>query len=131
MNLERLLELVFSNPDNLRVEYSNINGKETCFVNGINVLKKEETFNDQAIKEKISLYKENLKYLDEWIWNLVIDEATNRNFNLSEMDRILDLDSYTQQEALQASNTIDIMSDLINEILKQEVQALIDLMERF
>lgn len=95
MNLERLLELVFSNPDNLRVEYSNINGKETCFVNGINVLEKEETFNDQAIKEKISLYKENLKYLDEWIWNLVIDEATNRNFNLSEMDRILDLDSYT------------------------------------
>ena len=47
------------------------------------------------------------------------------------MDRILKLDSYTEQEALQASNTIDLMSELISEILKQEVQSLTDLMERF
>ena len=100
MNLEKLLELVFSNPDNLRIKYSMINGKETCSVNGINVLEKETTFDDQEIKEKISSYKENLNYLDEWVWNLVVDEATNRNFNLSEMDRILNLDSYTEEEAL-------------------------------
>ena len=109
----------------------NVNGKETCFVNGVSVLEKEETFDDQPIKEKIARYKENLNYLDEWVWNLVIDEANNRGFDLSEMDRILKLDSYTEQEALQASNTIDLMSELINEILKQEVQSLIDLMERF
>ena len=121
MNLEKLLELVFNNPDNIRIEYSNVNGKETCFVNGVSVLEKEETFDDQPIKEKIARYKENLNYLDEWVWNLVIDEANNRCFDLSEMDRILKLDSYTEQEALQASNTIDLMSELINEILKQEV----------
>lgn len=130
MNLERLFELVFSNPDNLRVEYSLVDGKETCFVNGINILERE-VFCDRAIKEEISRYKENLNYLDEWVWNLVMDEAANRNFNLLEMDRILNLDSYTEQEALQARNTISIMSDLINEILKQEVQSLVDLMERF
>ena len=131
MNLEKLLELVFNTPDNIRIEYSNVNGKETCFVNGVSVLEKEETFDDQPIKEKIARYKENLNYLDEWVWNLVIDEANNRCFNLPEMDRILKLDSYTEQEALQASNTIDLMSELINEILKQEVQSLIVLMERF
>lgn len=131
MNLEKFLELVFNNPDNIRIEYSNINGKETCFVNGVSVLEKEKTFDDRPIKEKIARYKENLNYLDEWIWNLVIDEANNRCFNLSEMDKILKLDSYTEQEALQASNTIDLMSELINEILKQEVQSLTDLMERF
>lgn len=130
MNLEKLFELVFSNPNNLRVEYSLADGKETCFVNGINILERE-VFDDRAIKDEISRYKENLNYLDEWVWNLVMDEAANRNFNLLEMDRILNLDSYTEEEALQASNTIDIMSSLINEILKQEVQSLIDLMERF
>lgn len=131
MNLERLLELVFSNPDNVSIEYSNINGQEKLIVNGEDLLEPRETFDDHLIKEKIARYKESLNYLDEWIWNLVIDEAANRNFNLPEMDRILNLDSYTKQEALQASNTIEIMSELINEILKQEVQSLIDLMERF
>lgn len=131
MNLEKLFELVLTSPNNISIEYSNINGQERLVVNGEDLLEQKETFDDSDIKRRIFLYKENLKYLDEWVWNLVIDEAANRNFNLSEMDRILNLDSYTEEEALQASNTIGIMSELINEILKQEVQSLIDLMERF
>ncbi len=132
MDLENLFKLVLNNPTNISIEYSNINGKEKLLVNGKDLTeKKDKTFDDSAIKTEIKLYKENISYLDEWVWNLVIDEANNRYFNLKEMDRILSLDSYTEEEAAQAHNTIEIMKDLINETLKQEVQSLVDLMERF
>lgn len=134
IDLEQLLQLVFNNPNNIDIQYSNVNGKESFIVNGQDILKNEaleESFDDSRIKEKIKLYKENLNYLDEWVWNLVIDEAANRNFNISEMDKILNLNSYTKEEAIQADNTIDIMCDLIQEILEQEIQALNNLIERF
>ncbi len=131
MDLEKFFELVLKNPDNISIEYSNINGQEKLIVNGEELTKEKESFDDSKIKKQIKSYKENLNYLDEWIWNLVIDEAKNRHFNLPEMDRILSLNSYTEDEALQAHNTIGIMSELINEILKQEVQSLVDLMKRF
>lgn len=134
MDLEKLFELVLKNPDNISIKYTNINGNEKLIVNGEDVTdEKEETksYNDSEIKNKIAQYKKNISYLDEWVWNLVIDEASKRGYDLKEMDKGLNLESFTAQDALYASNIIEIMSEVIQDILKQEVQSLVDLMERF
>lgn len=131
MNLEKFLELVFSNPENLRIEYTNINGKEVCLVNGINVLEKDTTFDDSFIKEKIANYKANLKNLNDYIFGLVIDEAEKRKFNLSEMNKGLELEHYTAEDALYADNVIKMMTELIQEVITKEIENLTCVLHQF
>ncbi len=134
MNLEKLFELVLKNPDNISIEYTNINGSEKLIVNGEDLTDEKEktkSYDDSKIKNKIARYKKSISYLDEWVWNLVIDEASKRGYNLKEMDKGLNLESFTAQDALYASNVIEMMTEVIQDTLKQEVQSLVDLMERF
>lgn len=131
MNLEKLFELVLKTPDNISIEYSNINGNEKLIVNGEDLTDEKESYDDSEIKNKIAEYKKNISYLDEWIWNLVIDEASKREYNLKEMNKGLNLKSFTAQDAHYANNVIKTMTEVIQDVLKQEVQSLTELMERF
>lgn len=138
MDLEKFLELLFTNPDNISIQYSNINGKEKLIVNGKDLLEEEktsdnsevkETYDDSEIKEKIALYKEKIEKLDDYIFEKVIDEAEKRHFNLCEMNKGLELKHYTPQDELYAINVIQVMSELIQEVVKDEIQKLVDILE--
>ena len=138
MDLEKFLELLFTNPDNISIQYSNINGKEKLIVNGKDLLEEEktsdnsevkETYDDSEIKEKIALYKEKIEKLDDYIFEKVIDEAEKRHFNLCEMNKGLELEHYTPQDELYAINVIQVMSELIQEVIKDEIQKLVDILE--
>lgn len=131
MNLEKFLELVLTNPDNISIQYSNINGKEKLTVNGKDLSEKEEEYDDSSIKEDVANYKAKIKKLDDCIFEKVIDEAEKRHFNLFEMNKVLELEHYTQQDALYASNVMQIMLELIQEVIKDEIQKLIDILEEF
>lgn len=138
MDLEKFLELLFTNPDNISIQYSNINGKEKLIVNGKDLLEEEktsdnsevkETYDDSEIKEKIALYKEKIEKLDDYIFEKVIDEAEKRHFNLCKMNKGLELEHYTPQDELYAINVIQVMSELIQEVVKDEIQKLVDILE--
>lgn len=132
MNLERLLEqLLFTDPNNISIQYSNINGTEKLIVNGKDLTDQDESYDDSQIKEKIASYKEKIDKLDDYIFELVIDEAEKRNFNLYEMNKGLELEHYTPQDELYANDVIKLMTELIQEVIKQEVQKLADLLEMF
>lgn len=131
MNLEKLLELVFNNPEDISIEYSNINGKEKLIVNGEDLINQSIPYDDSEIKEKIANYKAKIEKLDDYIFEKVIDEAEKRCFNLYEMNKGLELEKFTPQDDLYASNVIDIMTELIQEVIKSEVQKLIDVLENF
>ena len=131
MNLERLFELVFNHPDNISIHYSNINGKEELVVNGEDLTNQGETYDDSEIKAKIAIYKNNIENLSDYIFELVMEEAEKRNFNLVEMNKGLELEHYGLQEELYANNVIDLMTELIQEVLKREVQNLVEALERF
>lgn len=130
MNLEKLLELVFNNPDNISIQYSNINGDERLIVNGKDLTNEEEVYDDSLIKDKIANYKTKIEKLDDYIFEKVIDEAEKRGFNLYEMNKGLELENYTPQTGLYASNVIDMMTELIQEIIQTEIQHLIDILEQ-
>lgn len=123
MNLEKFLNLLLSNPENISIQYSNINGDEKLIVNGEEV--------NSEIEERINKYKENLKKLDDCVFEEVLEEAEARNFNLVEMNRVLELDSFTKDDEIFAANVIDIMSELIKEILADKIKDLSELMEEF
>lgn len=130
MNLEKLLELVFKNPDDISIEYSNINGEEKLIVNGED-LTKEETYNDSEIKEEIAEFKNKIEKIDDYIFELVIEEAEKRHFDLNEMNKGLDLEHYTEEDEFYASNVIKLMSELIREVIAREIQKLEDTLEQF
>lgn len=131
MNLDKLLELLFANPDNISIQYTNVNGKEQLTVNGEDLIKEETTFDDSEIKRQIANYKSGIEEIDDTLFGMIIDEAEKRHFNLSEMNKGLELEHYTYDDALYASNTIQIMSELIQYVIKREIQRLMDILEKF
>ena len=128
MNLEKVLELILNNSD-VKIEYSNINGKERLIVNGEEFT--EDTFDDTEIKQRIDAYKAKLEKLDDYIFGLVIDEAELNHLNLYEMNRSLELEHYTKQDAEYAEKTIFIMSELIREVLNREIKNLTSILNEF
>lgn len=122
MDLEKLIKLVFEHP--VSIQYSNINGKEKLLVNGENFLTKDETFDDTDIKNQIADYKETIEDLDDDIFELVMNEAENRHFNLKEMNQGLELETYTEEDALYAENVINIMINLIVEVIENKIKRL-------
>lgn len=129
MDLEKFLELVFSNPDNIRVEYTNINGQESLKVNGEELLPEKERYDDTPIKEYISKYKDNIKLLDDCTFLEVIEEA-EEVINIQSLDELLKQDSYTQEEAELVYGQLNFINTIIHEKLTNKVQDLIELIER-
>lgn len=129
MNLEKLLELVFNDPDNISIQYSNINGKEKLIVNGKDL--SDDTFDDSEIKHFIEDYKERFSELDDYIFDLIVKEAEKRGLNLSEMNQALEQEHYTEEEAINANNVITVMSDIIAHVIKREIDSLYTVLEKW
>jgi len=69
--------------------------------------------------------------LDDDVWDSVLEKAEKENFNLYEMNKGLELDSYTEQDALYANNVITLMSELIENVINEKIQTLLSIKERF
>ena len=107
-----------------------MDGKESLRINGKDFTEKEE-FDDSAIKEKISLYKKKLETLDDDTFSNVIERAEKENMNLSEMNKGLELESYTEEDARYANETIDVTTNLIKEVLSDKIEKLIQIYHNF
>ena len=127
MDLERLFELVFSNPDNIHIEYTSIDGRESLIVNGEELIPKR--YDDTPVKEYISKFKDNIKQLDDSIFLEVTEEASEI-IDVQSLDELLDQDSFTQEEAELIYGQLNFMNSIIHEKLTNKVQDLIELIER-
>lgn len=117
-----------SNPTNISITYSNIDGKEKLIVNGKDF---SDTYDDSEIKAKVAAYKENIDNLSDEIFERVLEKAEQENFNLVEMNNVLELDSYTEEDAIYANNVISLMSELIVETINEKMEALNHMLQRF
>lgn len=129
MNLEKLLELVFENPDNISIEYSNINGKEKFIVNG----KELSIFDDSEIKTLISEYKKNIELLDDCTFTEAMEALEDRseNIDLNQLDKLINQESFTEKEAQTIKAHIDFMSSIIHEKISNKIQILTELLDKF
>lgn len=129
MDLEKLFNYVMSNPTNISITYSNIDGKEKLIVNGKDL--SNETYDDSEIKAKVAAYKENIDNLSDEIFERVLEKAEQENFNLVEMNKGLELESFSEEDAIYANNVISLMSELIVETINEKMEALNDMLLKF
>lgn len=133
MNLEKFFELVLNNPNDISIEYSNIDGKETLIVNGEDLTKEEydgTDYDDTDIKNEIELYKEKIKLLDDCTFIQVLDEASNR-FDISAFNTLLDKEHFTEEEAVLIEKQLDIIKNIIRDNVMNKIQNLIEVLDNF
>lgn len=132
MDLEKLFKLLFNTPENICIEYSNIDGKESLKINGedfTNTPKEEEVYDDTSIKEYISKYKDNIQALDDCTFVEVIEEVED-TIDIQTLDSLLNQDSFTKDDAELIHRQIQIINTVIHEKLVNKIQDLQELLDR-
>lgn len=124
MNIEKLLELLNAH-DNVRIEYSFIDGRESLKINGEEV---NSTYNDSSIKKMIKEFKANIELLDDNTFTKVLEET---KLSLTDVINLLDQESFTEEEAIQAQNYIETLSTSIKEKLADKMDTLYYIYNRF
>lgn len=129
MELERLLELLFENPQNINIQYSNINGKEKITVNGHD-LSKEEDYDDTEVKRLIKEYKDNINLLDDCTFVEVLDEMED-TINFKNLDTFMNKEHFTEEEAEFVKGQINMINTAIHEKLVNKIQEFNELLGKF
>lgn len=130
-NLESLIDLI---PENCEQEFE-INGNKLSVKRSDNVVEikiemADDKFDDSEIKALISEYKENLEALDDQVF-LDSVESLKKRVDIREFNDLLDLDSFTEEEAATVESYINESNDIIRELLKTKLDNMCNLFNRF
>lgn len=135
MDLEKLFALLLSNPDNIHLEYSNINGQESLRINGEELFdtpdedEEVEIYDDAPIKEYISKYKDNIQLLDDCTFVEVIEQVEDV-IDIQVLDELLKQESFTKDEAELIYGQLNFINTVIHEKLENKIQNMIELLDR-
>lgn len=129
MDLEKFFELLFSNPNNVHLEYSNINGQESLRINGEEVINTPDEYDDTPIKEYITKFKDNIQLLDDCTFVEVIEQVENV-IDIQTLDELLSQESFTQDEAELIYEQLNFINTVIHERLVSKVQDMVELLDR-
>lgn len=134
MNLGNFLSLLQSNPTTISIHYELNNGEQKLTVNGEQVNLEEEhvkeSFDDSHVIELIKNYKENIELLDDCVFIETMDELSEI-FNIKELDRALNKEHFTEEEAEELISCIGYINSVIHKKLSDKIQQSIELLERF
>ena len=142
MDLEKFFKLLLSNPENIHLEYSNINGQESLRINGEELFgtpdkekekekeEEKEIYDDTAIKKYISNYKDNIQLLDDCTFVEVIEQVENV-IDIQALDELLSQESFTRDEAELIYEQLNFINTAIHEKLVNKIQDLQELIDRF
>ena len=89
-----------------------------------------EEFDDSYIKEIIKEYKERLNELNDDLFIEVV-EAMESSLDVQRFDKLLNQDTFTEEEAAEVSEMIDQSSQIICDHLKDKINELVDVYNRF
>lgn len=129
MDLEKFFELLLSNPDNIHLEYSNINGQESLRINGEEVIDTPDEYDDTPIKEYIAKFKDNIQLLDDCTFVEVIDEIEH-TIDIQSLDELISQESFTEDEAELIYGQLNFINTVIHEKLANKVQDMTELLDR-
>ena len=129
--IEKLIELIFENPNDIYIEYSNINGEKKLLINGEEV-KEELTpeFDDTQIKMEINDFKEALKKLDDNLF-ITFCEALNNVMNVNKFNKLLDLESFNEEDAEYVKGMMEQSKTILIELIDSRLNYLYDLKEMY
>lgn len=123
MNLNDLMKLMLNNIDNLKIEYSNVNGKESLKINDKEICRDKCgdeckcSYDDTELINKIENHKELLNSLDDCTFMEVVDYLKNQNINLKALNEFMDKSHYSEKDEITADNYIRIVSNAMRTII--------------
>lgn len=129
--IEKLIDLIFENPNDIYIEYSNINGEKKLLINGEEV-KEELTpeFDDTQIKMEINDFKEALKKLDDNLF-ITFCETLNNVMDVNKFNKLLDLESFNEEDAEYVKGMMDQSKTILIELIDSRLNYLYDLKEMY
>lgn len=93
-------------------------------------IKASEIFNDSSTKEMVTSYKENVEDLDDDIFIKATEELAKK-MDISKFNDLLELDSFSEEQAIKVEKMIAISSDVICSHLQQKIKDMVKLYEKF
>lgn len=87
-------------------------------------------FDDSSIKEIIKKYKKRIEELDDCLFVETVEEM-GQYFNVQRFDKLLNQDTFTEEEAAEVSEMIDQSSQIICDHLEDKINELVDVYNRF
>lgn len=127
--MANLLEALIPEGTNKKVEIDGIEYSINKKDNKVSISAVEK-FDDTAIKEYVSQFKENIKELDDCLFVKVTEEF-KKSFNTKEFDKLLNLDKYSQEDADKVVGMMSEFSDIVCEYLQSKIKKLVELYEKF
>ena len=127
--MANLLEALIPEGTNKKVEIDGIEYSINKKDNKVSISAVEK-FDDTAIKEYVSQFKENIKELDDCLFVKVTEEF-KKSFNTKEFDKLLNLDKYSQEDANKVVAMMSEFSDIVCEYLQSKIKKLVELYEKF
>ena len=127
--MANLLEALIPEGTNKKVEIDGVEYSINKKDNKVSISAVEK-FDDTAIKEYVSQFKENIKELDDCLFVKVTEEF-KKSFNTKEFDKLLNLDKYSQEDADKVVAMMSEFSDIVCEYLQSKIKKLVELYEKF
>lgn len=130
MNLEKLINLVLENCDNIKITYSNINGEEKLSVNDEEISIEKESHDDSEIKKRVDNFKHNMDELDSCTLTEACDKISD-HICLKDFDDFLNKEHYTKEESNNMNELLDKVSNVIKETINEKINTLKNLYTLF
>lgn len=90
----------------------------------------ETSFDDSSIKEVVKEFKESINSLDDSVFLEALNTA-KEVVNIKRFNDLLNLEQYSETEAIEIGCLMDYFTDVISNILQDKIQNLISLSEKF
>lgn len=132
MNLNDLVKLTLNNLDDLKIEYSLINGKESLKINGKEICTCKESckYDDSELIRRIESHKNLLNQLDDCTFMEVVDLLKKEDIDLGELNKFMDQEHYTKEDELIADDYIDIVSTAMENVIINKINKLQFILEQ-
>lgn len=95
-----------------------------------NIRMEVNKFDDSSIKELAKDYKECIKELDDCLFMEATEELGTK-LNLNEFNDLLDLEHFTEEQASNLEEMIDVSSEIISSKLEHKIQRMVELYDKF
>lgn len=133
-DLEKLIELMGNLiPEGTNEEIDTDEYKISLVKDGdnikIQIVEKEEAFDDSEIKEVVSEFKEAIKELDDDLFVEIAEDFSSKLDN-KEFNDLLDLESYTEEQAAKVSDMIEIATNIIRSHIQNKIQNLFEIYDK-
>ncbi len=132
--LEQLIELMGNLiPEGTNEEIDTETYKVSIVKNGdnieIQIVEKEQEFDDSEIKQTVEEFKNAIKELDDDFF-VEVTEAFSEKINNKKFNDLLDLESYTEEQACEVSEMIEIATTIIQSHIQSKIQSLFELYDK-